>query len=322
MKKTLIRISSIIGAIACAIAVLFVPFSHKIEPKNMISASAADSLVITEYSGASVYMPATYFQISSNGVTESTLYFARFYINFYSDGFDWHGYFINANGEPTLKFFIDFPRYGYGADSTADTRYDENGNLLGTGSGYGYTFRYTSNSAFDFTKILTAEIGGYLSAGNPWNYLQYTDANNNKVRVDVKVWTDAASDSTEYDYFCLPYRQYVLSSSLTDNESYNVGYNNGYSQGSTAGYSQGESVGYSNGYSNGITVGYNNGYNEGIETGSDYTFTSLVSSFVDVPVQTFMGLFNFELLGVNLAGFFTGLMTLAFIITIVRLLMG
>lgn len=316
-NKLLKRIGAIIGAIACAIAVLFVPFSHKIEPKNMISASAADNLVITEYSGASIFLPLTYRKLQELGPSTDTVYFGRFYINFYTDGFEWHFWPINGL-YPVEHDYITFPLYSYGSNSSTDTRYNKEGDLLGTGSDNGYTFRYTSDSTFDFTRILTAEIGGYIDAGNPWNYIQYTDASNRKVRVDCKVWTDAPSDSTTYSYFVLPYRQYVLSSSLTDSESYNVGYNNGYGQGSSVGYAQGETAGYNTGYSEGVRVGYNSGYNEGLEHGGEYTFTSLVSSFVDVPVRTFTSLLNFELLGINLADFFMSLLTLAIIVTIVR----
>lgn len=97
-------------------------------------------------------------------------------------------------------------------------------------------------------------------------------------------------------------------------------YLEGYNAGQSAGYSAGNSAGYKQGYSVGDTQGYNRGYTAGANSANNYTFTKLIGAVVDVPVQTFISLFNFELLGINLAGFFTGLLTVAFIITVVKLL--
>lgn len=98
-------------------------------------------------------------------------------------------------------------------------------------------------------------------------------------------------------------------------------YNGSYQDGYNSGLSDGEALGYNKGYNAGDSVGYSRGYNDGANSANNYTFFSLVSAVIDAPIQAFMGLFNFEILGINLAGFFTGLLTLAFIITIVRLIM-
>lgn len=118
----------------------------------------------------------------------------------------------------------------------------------------------------------------------------------------------------------LTYREYYTKNAINlgDNSAYQQGYNEGYNNGAVDGNEQG----YKEGYSAGEVIGYNNGFTAGVENGGNYTFASLLGAVVDVPVKTFTNLFNFELLGVNLAGFFSGLLTLAVILTIVRLIKG
>lgn len=86
-------------------------------------------------------------------------------------------------------------------------------------------------------------------------------------------------------------------------------------------YSKGESAGYENGYNIGYGVGESVGYNKGLSSSNAYSFNSLLSAVLDVPVNTFTSLFNFDLLGVNLANFFLSLLTVCVIITVVRLLL-
>ena len=81
-----------------------------------------------------------------------------------------------------------------------------------------------------------------------------------------------------------------------------------------------------NAFNNGVSDGYNAGYKEGYETGkiagaagaNDYSFFSLISAVVDVPVQAFSSLFNFELLGFNLLNFFLGVITVALVIKLLK----
>lgn len=107
---------------------------------------------------------------------------------------------------------------------------------------------------------------------------------------------------------------------FTQVDSDSAAYGEGYNAGQSFGYANGQSAGYKQGYNAGDTQGYNRGYTAGANSTNNYTFTKLIGAVVDVPVQTFINLFNFDLLGINLAGFFTGLLTVAFIITIVKIL--
>lgn len=98
-------------------------------------------------------------------------------------------------------------------------------------------------------------------------------------------------------------------------------YNSGYSTGYNDGLSSGKNQGYQNGLKDGEEIGYNNGYNAGYEKGSadagNYTFLSLMTAVIDAPVKSFTGLLNFEILGFNVMGLITALLTVALILKII-----
>lgn len=68
------------------------------------------------------------------------------------------------------------------------------------------------------------------------------------------------------------------------------------------------------------SASYTAGWNRGVDSASNYTFKSLISAVIDVPVKTFVSLFNFDFLGVNLLNFLLSLLTIGLIIGIVKLL--
>ena len=74
-------------------------------------------------------------------------------------------------------------------------------------------------------------------------------------------------------------------------------------------------------YYSGYNVGYENGYTNGVAESNEYSFAGLLGAVIDVPVKTFTSLFNFEILGVNLSSFFYALLTVATILTIVKLVL-
>lgn len=103
-------------------------------------------------------------------------------------------------------------------------------------------------------------------------------------------------------------------------EGYRNGYIDGVEDGENLGYTDGFNEGYTDGYTEGDVDGYNRGYYTGMSDGGDYTFMSLFSSVIDAPVQAFTGLFNFDLLGINLSGFFLALLTAGVCLAILRLI--
>lgn len=122
------------------------------------------------------------------------------------------------------------------------------------------------------------------------------------------------------------------------NQGYNEGYNDGYSNGMIDGHQPGYDHGYIVGKEDGEKVGFNNGiafgkeqgliegeaigYNKGAEAAGNYTFLSLISAVVDVPIQAFSSLFSFEILGVNIENFLLGLFTLAVVLCVVKLILA
>lgn len=102
---------------------------------------------------------------------------------------------------------------------------------------------------------------------------------------------------------------------------YKSGYNAGYDSGKNVGYSEGYDVGYSEGDSVGYKRGYNLGHADGVATASDYSFFSLISSVVDVPINAILSLFSFELFGFNLQPLLTTLLTLCVALAIIKLIL-
>lgn len=147
-------------------------------------------------------------------------------------------------------------------------------------------------------------------------FVKYFDADNNFLLIS-HLFKGATSG-----YYSLPLRTYYFEDAfnLTDNEYYNQGYSEGYIEGYTSGENTGLNTGYSNGYNTGKNDGYSLGYNTALEN-DKYTFTNLIASVIDVPVKTFTSLFNFEILGVNLSGFFLGLLTCCIVIGVIRLIL-
>lgn len=113
-------------------------------------------------------------------------------------------------------------------------------------------------------------------------------------------------------------------------EGYNVGYADGYNVGNTDGYNSGYSIGYDDGVlsqQQAITDSYNTGYADGYNEGfsADSTATTIFSGILQVamvPINFFLAIFNFEILGINLSGFIRALFTVALTIIVVRTIFG
>ena len=76
-----------------------------------------------------------------------------------------------------------------------------------------------------------------------------------------------------------------------------------------------------NGYSNGYDDGYNSGYYEGYQSGIESTsnpFVALFNSIFNLPINYFNNLANFNVFGMNLNSLFTGIITLLFVIWIIK----
>ena len=89
----------------------------------------------------------------------------------------------------------------------------------------------------------------------------------------------------------------------------------------TAGYNEGYSVGEREGFLTGKNLGFDEGYSKGVLDSNDYSWNGLIASVIDVPVQAFTSLFNFEILGVNMASFFFALLSVCVVLVVIKLIM-
>lgn len=155
--------------------------------------------------------------------------------------------------------------------------------LTNTGSTRTYTFNFGIDGSYFVSPLQGTYTGFYTIPTAPLTYedFLYYDINANHIADLQEQIKDLQNDLSTF---------------------YNDGYNDG--------RAEGEDIGYANGY--GI------GYNKGVADSGNYSFTSLIGAVIDVPVQTFLGLFDFELLNVNMASFFLSLLTLAVILAIVK----
>ena len=149
--------------------------------------------------------------------------------------------------------------------------------------------------------------------------VQYLDVLGNYVMFSSVTKQTSINDLNFSGAFALEDRTYFINLGVnTDNSYYQAGFTDGYNDGLNVGTEDG----YRDGYDTGLIDGYANGYNAGIEEGGSNNFTGLMSAVLDVPLRTFTSLLNFEILGVNILGFITALLTLAIIIFIVKLCIG
>lgn len=122
-----------------------------------------------------------------------------------------------------------------------------------------------------------------------FNYIQLSFNYNNNMMYGVKSITDITMTST------------------ADSE-YDIGYN----------------VGYIVGKNEGMLLGRTESYNLGYEAGLDYQFTNentitgMMGTLFTMPINMFKTIFDFEFLGVNLAGFFLSLVTLLVVIWLIK----
>lgn len=139
-------------------------------------------------------------------------------------------------------------------------------------------------------------------------------------------WEDVIPSNSlfiEFDY--IPWEgETTLLPTLTAFGASSIVYDNGYDVGYEKGFQAGikdqlnNNAVYNQGYNAGYNVGWDVGYNQGAD--NEYTFKKLLSAIIDTPIQVFAQVFDFNVLGVNLTQFFFSLLSVCFILTIIKLL--
>ena len=155
---------------------------------------------------------------------------------------------------------------------------------------------------------------------NPYGEAIYNYSNYDKISFNgsILLW------SHEFDLADLP-------------PSYADGYNTGYEDGYDAGYDAGRELNqqaYDTGYYEGqqsvlnqlddsYNSGFSDGFNQGfVDSGQVTTIFSGILQVAMVPINFFLAIFNFEILGINISAFISALLTVAVTIIIVRLVIG
>lgn len=165
---------------------------------------------------------------------------------------------------------------------------------------------YAWNEVDSRFNLSTSYFSSHRNMASYWYYqFKYVDQDNNEFLFIIPAGREQAFERTSFF-------------SNEDADSYNAGYNAGYS----AGLDDNQQVIYDTGYSDGNTFGYGAGYSAGLNDANQYSFYNLFGAVLDAPVQTLIGLLNFNLLGVNLLSLFGGLLALALLLFVIKLLLG
>lgn len=180
-------------------------------------------------------------------------------------------------------------------------------------------------------------LGDIITNNNGnWNdnvYIDYADASGDRISIDI-----AYEYSNGYEYFMTRndfyfsgydfyeiyfFDDYFEFNFVDDNTRNNILSLFNY----TDNYNIGYDVGYNNGYNEGVNVGYSNGYNIGYNDALEVDSTAVtifsgILSIAMVPINFFLSIFNFEILGINMASFVSALLTVCVIIIVIKMISG
>ncbi|HIU06668.1 MAG TPA: hypothetical protein IAC46_03685 [Candidatus Onthoplasma faecigallinarum] len=265
----------------------------------------------------------------------------------YNTGYD-DGY--ESGASDTISDYIGYGAFTY--SSIAFYEADSSGLLIDSplsnlysGSLTEYTGVDSYNGGFvlDSTEVYdflaendTLQIGYRISFDNPISvrtysslvplYFQFGNAVIVNFSNNTSYSFNMADDYFDYIDLTVYSSDYIRSIDVLilnpDVSNIGLAFSADYSIAYDKGYYDGNKEGSTNGYNTGYDTGYYNGYNEGINDSNAYTFTNLIGSVLDAPISAFTSLLNFDILGVNLLAFISGLFTLAIIIFIIKLFLG
>lgn len=223
------------------------------------------------------------------------------------------GYYFNRNGTEKITIDYDFNFYSYPV-------YEDNNGQVPS-----WNFSGSVESSINADNRFKS-FNAYISLG--------VDDGDSYIDYGVTLFGENSSvlfsDSNDYiasQYYDTSRLSYALDDTLTI--SYptlyeDIGRAHGYymqNQAEPFNWEQWYDSGYSDGYSKGHGVGYN----EGFDAGSDLDSTALVIfdgilSIGLIPTQIFMAMLNFNILGINIAGFITGLITILMVVLLLRII--
>lgn len=245
-------------------------------------------------------------------------------------------------GHNEISYLVDGEDYSSGSDilfEDISIQTNNIGQFIGesfyfeTDNGL-FTFDYYDNITYDF--ILSSDYDSFEF------YFYFNDTNGIlaeqmvaftmyfSFELPISSYFSSAIGSAPFDgygYYSQPCGivnidalNYYYKFFLDNQNAYQNGYQAGYDLGSSQINQSSYNAGYDKGYALGAETYYDIGYNQGVNSAHEYTFDSLLSSVFDVPVRTFTSLFNFEILGINMASFFLSILTLCAVLAVVKML--
>ena len=272
--------------------------------KNIDLVSADNTVVDYTFNGSNLVVQGALMNNSKTNFNTNAVYNVRFTFTYANGSYISHiyGAYLASNRTSVVNFHSSFALTDSGVKYELGSVIDQ----------YTMVIVYSTRVG-DITGAINRVVLSYDDIGH-YNTITYYDDNGSYITFGIFTYTEnAVVNAFKFDT-----RTYYINLSFDNNAIYQVGYADGYN----TGVSDGSSSGYNAGYNAGFNVGYADGYVDGEENGGSYTFMSLIGSVIDVPVNAFTSLLNFEVLGVNLLAFITGLLTLAVVIFIVKLCIG
>lgn len=277
--------------------------------KLIYNSTGSFNQVLLRYNDFQVININWYFKLNYNNSSdyEITLISAESTLgDFYYTDIEDSGYYLKLNVVGQYPYYI--------------------GNASGNAPSDITTFRYNNiNYIFNDINDL-GTCGIYLAdtfTGNGTNGFRYS------------ISYGSTFGNTQY-FYCFAYDEFLPSGfSLFWGESNNkytfsdniINYlkdnafngNNTYSQGLQDGYAQGKN----DGYAEGKAVGVREGFNEGLEANT--TAVTIFNGILSVgllPINIFLAVFNFEILGINLGSFVSSMLTVCLVIIVIKAVLG
>lgn len=203
--------------------------------------------------------------------------------------------------------------YDDGESAGYDTGYDEGVSHADTHvntSSASYIKGYDDGEDSGYTTGVEEGYTNGYSAGNTAGYNSgFADG---AVHADQNVNTNSASYTAGYN------------AGETYGEAFADGRVNIESESYKKGYYDGDLAGYTTGVADGIETADNRlnensvSYKDGVKYGQQTNFNALVLSIANTPFMAFKTIWNFDILGFNLAGFIFGLLSILMVIYLVK----
>lgn len=320
MKKIFKCLGLFCLSLAVAIGSFFVT---KKESKAMIASADSSSSIYT-FVGSNIYTPIKRgsdsdsivdlllvgFRLDFDNVDSNiTINFedttGYWFLNLVSGGYNYASFNFNSyvlddiaystifNGAKSL-YVVQVPYSSWQGSSYFDLAVEGSSNVPSEIIGVSLGYVISAHSSFDYQS----------------NFISYFDASGNYIKFYFHTRSIGSAP------YAFETRTYYF------NDALDLDNNQIYQKGFQQGLADNQQNIYNSGYNAGKIIGYNNGKTDGIASANNYTFIGLISAVFDAPLQTFKGLLNFNVLGINLLQFAFSLFTIAVTIFIIRIING